>query len=120
MCILGTASSIPLARGASQNALFNHFMKAKINTQIKFYHHTNRTDEDFRGNANAVSKALVHLDHPWVIETTSKDEFVAYCTTTLDEAIVLPKLPSVEHTRFLHADVTVDVLYPIIMSSRVR
>ncbi len=97
----------------------NHIMKAKINTQIKFYHHHDRTDEDFRGNANAVSKALVHLDHPWVIETTSKDEFVVYCTTTSDEAIVLPKLQSVEHTRFLHANVTVNVQRPIIMSSRV-
>jgi hypothetical protein len=93
-------------------------MKAKINTQIKFFHNQNRTDEDFRGNANAVSKALAHLDHPWVIETTNKDEFVVYCTTTSDEAIVLPKLQSVEHTRYLHANVTVNVQYPIIMSTR--
>ncbi len=70
------------------------------NTQIKIFH-TEHTDEaTIRANANAVAKALSRLDLPWAIDRTKDNNFVAYCSSDADNAIVLPQLKAVDATRF--------------------
>ena len=92
-------------------------LSAKFNTHIKVFHNETVLSCEYRENANTVAKALVHLDRPWFIEMVDAHTFVAHCSTSPEDAIVVPQLKAIDCIRYQRQTRLLGINRPMIMSA---